>query len=282
MDYLWSFIPQEALDLPPMYLITGIVSFFVCQILCVVTHKLFSDEQLKMLPTEMDRTDLKSRSASTIHSVIVFFMILGVILYDFFLDNARMFNDPVHAHNSVVTLSMAIGVGYFFSDLILVVVYQLPPVFPMVLHHVFASAGFLSIIVFQKFEYIVCLLYIAEGANPWYNIWWLCNRKVVNNFSLYQLCGKMFVYSWIVCRLAMKPIVIFLMWKHWDEATSSRPLFCFIIIMTNVVFLTLLDYGYFVTGPFLGLLKGDVDASDSFGVFESKDGENEPLKKKQN
>jgi len=105
------------------------VSFCVCQLLYLVTVQFFRKDQLSHL-SQPDLIDLRSRTASTVHSIIVFFIILYVVVSDL-IGPQMMFKDPINAHRPETTFAMCIGLGYFISDFLLVMVLQLPPIIPM-------------------------------------------------------------------------------------------------------------------------------------------------------
>jgi len=273
-------------ELGPVNVGAVLVTFCVCQILYIITVYFFRKDQLAHL-SPLDLIDLRSRTASTVHSIIVFFIILYVVISDL-IGPQMMLKDPINAHRPETTFAMCIGLGYFISDFLLVMVLQLPPIIPMFFHHVFAIGAFVSIIVFKKFEFFVCLLYLAEGANPLYNIWWLCSRGVIKNKPLYQIVGRLFSISWIVCRLSLKPVVWYMLITNWPSIPpSTEPVMtmewlwdrkqawlewspcqsCLFSILANSIFLTFFDYCYFLIGPFIPLLLGNYDAPDSFGVF---------------
>jgi len=295
-----------------------VVTFVVCQFLYLFSNRFFSKNQISHL-SSVDLIDLQSRSASTVHSVIVFVIILYVVLSDAFGDQ-QMLKDPVNAHRPETTFAMCIGLGYFISDFLLVMILQLPPILPMFFHHVFAIGAFVSLILFKKLEFFVCLLYLAEGANPWYNLWWLCSRKIIKNNSLYLLAGKLFGWSWVFCRLALKPVVWYKLYQAWPPmpSFSTQATFlsnenltnnytemfwylketwigwspsesCLTFILINAIFLTFFDFAYFSIGPHIPLIMGVVDAPDSFGVFgdpktskEKKKKNNNQMKKSKN
>jgi len=163
------------------YYIIG--SFVVCQIMYVAFDFLLT----KYSPVytglaQVDKKEWLSRTASTLHSATVFPMCLYVVAYD-----EEFYNNPVKGSNVLCQISMAIGVGYFFSDLLLILRYWIPPLVPIILHHGFAGWGFLLCIgSMGTNRWWPTFLLLTEAVTPFNNMHWMLGKSNLSHTSIFQ------------------------------------------------------------------------------------------------
>jgi len=249
----------------PFYYFTIFTSFIVCQLAFGFAGYLLKKHKDVQNLSLLDQIDLFSRVPGMIHCLIVFFICAYVHWFDYFGEKT-LFNNPVFGVNHTLMFSLAIGVGYFLSDLIIIVRYNIPPTLPLVCHHLFAGWGFMVILVSRNYLWFASYLYLTEGANPWYNLWWVATKlEHVFDKRTSRFIALSFVYSWIVFRLFPNAYIFHHFFYHFEQVYSVETE-VFLVLVLNMVFLFGFNYYYFMTGPFFGILAGEY-MQNSFGVF---------------
>jgi len=250
-------------QLDPIHALTIAASFIVCQIsFAVAGQRLQKSKEVNALSLH-DRIDLFSRFPSTVHAIMVFLICAYVLVLDYIGDK-RMFHNPVFASNDLLAFALSIGIGYFLSDLLIILVYQIPPMLPLICHHIFASWGFTVILLSHNYMWFATYLYLTEGANPWYNLWWFTTKFNLFDRNVNKLFALTFAYSWVVFRLFPCAYIFFHFYHHFEQVYSVE-LEVFIVLVLNMVFLFCFNYYFFFFGPFFSIFAGE-SKDDSFGI----------------
>jgi len=230
-------------------------SFVICQILYSLSDWFWSKKSYyKALPF-LEQIEWQSRIASTVHSLFVF----PIVVYVLLTDNAYNSN-PANGRNDWSDFAMCLSIGYFLSDFLLVIRNKLPPMLPIILHHIFAGWGFLIAIGTEGAgRWFGTYLLLTEATAPWNNTHWALVRSGMADHSLTKFIGYLFATTWFVFRILIKPVVIYQYYNFWDEIMAAG-IHIVLILTINIVFLILLNTVYFFTGPFYELVFGSAKA----------------------
>jgi len=251
-------IAQAALDFArtPFYIDSKmwtviLVSFLSCQLLYRITHWISMRyfEGYRSL-TFLDKIEWQTRVASTVHGLIVF----PICFYTILVDN-ELSQNPVWGNSNPIRMCLPIGAGYFASDSVIVMTYQIPPVIPIMLHHVFAGYGFLLVISdFGHAIWFATLLLCTEATAPWNNFHWKLTKSKLEHSLAAKIIGFLFATTWFVFRILLNPYLYWKMWYHWQDLLQL-PLYLRITLFVNVGFLSLLNNYWFIKGPFKDLAR---------------------------
>jgi len=194
----------------------------------------------------MDKVEFQSRVASTVHAVIVFPIVAYVVLTD-----TEYNNNPVFGRNEWSDIAMCFSIGYFLSDSVLVLKYWIPPVVPIMCHHIFAGWGFLLAIgAHGSGRWFGCYLLLTEATAIWNNgRWSLIKIGYDERTTITQIFGYMFTLNWIVFRLLINPFLLYKIYNYWSDIIKSGP-FIYTLLGLNIIFLILLNTTFFFVGPF--------------------------------
>jgi len=233
------------------------VSFLVSQFTYYLTHN-YSIKRTwyKSLPL-VEQIEHQSRIVSTLHAALVFPIVFWVILTD-----NEYHNDPINGRNAWSDISMAMGVGYFLSDFILVVKYQIPPVWPIVFHHVFAGFGFLIAIgQLGGARWFGCYLLLTEATTPFNNTHWALHKCGMQTSKITKIVGYIFTINWVVFRLSINPFLLYRIYHLWNDLLLMD-IYLVVILFANVVFLVLMNSVFFFIGPFYEIIFGETPKED--------------------
>jgi len=254
MEWLWTL----AIDFvnTPFYVdsrIWGYIcsSFLLCQLIYAFTDSYFSQKKWYQQLPLVERKEWESRTASTLHAVIVFVLCFYVMITD-----NTFWNDPVFGSNDLCVFSMAIGVGYFLSDTILILKYDIPPLVPILLHHGFAGWGFLFCVGIKgQARWFPSFLLLTEATTPFNNTYWMLQRCGMKDSKLCQVMGKIFAIFWLIFRVLINPIVLYRLYQFRDHLLATH-IYVQLMLGLNIAFLLLLNNIYFIIGPFYGIMFG--------------------------
>jgi len=230
-------------------------SFLVCRIVFWISHWYLKTTKHYPKLALVDRIEWQTRVVSSMHSCIVFPICLWVVLTD-----NELAANPLFGRSWPVYYCFSIGIGYFGSDFIQVVYYGIPPVVPLVCHHVFASWGFfVAMSNIGGGAWFGAALLLTEAANPFSNVWWMLEKAGRKDTRAYAIIGYCFALSWLVFRVLINPYIIWKLYMFWDDAMAMSPYLKFLLAL-NMTFLIAMNNVYFVTGPFFGILFGSNNA----------------------
>jgi len=263
MDFL-NPILFAPFNLTPQMQVAVACSFIFSQLVYLFTDSYWSKRSCYKVLPDIEKIEWQTRIMSTIHALIIFPVVAYVLLTD-----AEYNRDPIHGRNTLSDFGMCLSAGYFMADLSLVVRYRIPPVTPIVCHHVFAGWGFLlAISNLGAVRWFGTYLLLTEATSPFNNLHWHLVKSNMGHLHLTRVIGYMFTATWIIFRLAVNPLLLYRIYFFWD-GLMSIPGSISISLMINIVFLILLNTIYFITGPFYELVFGSPLVSKNIKVARS-------------
>jgi len=227
-------------------------SFILCQIIYLVVDwysKRYSRSYSSL--NKREQAEWQTRVASTFHSLTVWSISCYVILTDH-----EMANQPVFTKNPLSGIAFCISIGYFASDFLKIIRYRIPPVLPIICHHLFAGWGFLICVsTIGEAHWFGTFLLLTEATNPFNNTYWFLEKLGRKNTVFYQLIGYCFVFSWFIFRILVNPVVVWKAYLFWDHLMELSFYLKFLLAL-NIGFLMLMNNVYFITGPFYEIIFG--------------------------
>jgi hypothetical protein len=195
-----------------------------------------------------DQGEWVTRVSSTINAFVTGFLCLYALCTDDVL-----WLDGVYYRARPTMYAIAIAAAYFFVDFGFIMYYRIPPLPPIVAHHVLAGWGFVGGLgPIGRFPLFGSLLLLTEFTTPFNNFDWFLDKANMRDTFLYRLNFHVFTALWITFRLANWWVIGYqFFFVHWDGFLGSNGYMQFVLCI-NFVFLFLLNHVYFVvSGPFL-------------------------------
>mmetsp|Transcript_18748 Transcript_18748/g.26232 ORF Transcript_18748/g.26232 Transcript_18748/m.26232 type:complete len:274 (+) Transcript_18748:66-887(+) len=250
---------QTPLGVPAHWWAVILTSFAICQVTYPVSHWLSIKyvKSYKGLP-DVEKKEWQSRVASTMHAAFVFPFALYISLTDL-----ELRKNPVHGQNPVSEFIYCVAVGYFASDFVLIVKYNIPPLIPIILHHVFGGWGFLtSVTPFKAATWYSTYLLLTEASTPFNNTYWMLERCGMKDKPIGRFFGLGFAATWAVFRVGINPYLFYQTWAHFDELRGMSA-YLQLLFLLNFVFLVGLNTYWFIAGPFYGIVFGEKKAANA-------------------
>ncbi|XAR60850.1 hypothetical protein NMG60_11034375 [Bertholletia excelsa] len=174
---------------------------------------------------DVQRLEWNNRGFSTFHAVVVTVASLYLfLLSDLFDENSHI--EPVISRRSTFSDTiLAISIGYFLSDLALLL-WNFPVLggLEYVLHHGLSMLSiFLSLISGQGQVYILMVLF-TESTTPFVNLRWHLDIAGQKNSYAYILNGVALFLGWLVARILLFIFFFYHMFTHFSQVKTVFPL----------------------------------------------------------
>lgn len=166
----------------------------------------------------MDKVEWKNRGFSTFHAIIVSSASLYLLLFsDLFKEDSH--DQLVVNRTSIVSETiLGVSIGYFLSDLAMIV-WHFPALggWEYVLHHGLSMFSiFLSIVSGQGQIYILMVLF-SESTTPFVNLRWYLDIYGQKSSNLY-ICNGIFLFlGWLFARILLFIFFFTHMLIHFDQ-----------------------------------------------------------------
>lgn len=220
---------------------TRLASVFSGIVMCIIVYKLTGILSLLCFKSysklsKAEKVEWNNRGFSTFHAVIV----ASVSFY--LVRLSGLFNEDyqdeliVHRNSDVSNFLLGISVGYFLSDLAMILWY-----FPAlggleyVLHHGLSMYSiFLSLLSGQGQIYILMVLF-SESTTPFVNLRWYLDVAGQKSSKLYVLNGVLLFLGWLVARILLFIFFFTHMFIHFDQVTKIFPLGFYSLLLVSPV-----------------------------------------------
>ncbi|XWS44419.1 hypothetical protein CRYUN_Cryun15aG0043600 [Craigia yunnanensis] len=190
-----SFIPHTSV-------ICGICA---CKMIYDLTQ-LFSIVYFKSYPSlsEVQRTEWSNRSISTIHAIFI----TGMSLYFVFWSD--LYTDHQYAglitfrSSALSTFSLGVSVGYFLTDLGMIIWFY-PSLGGMeyLLHHLLSVAAVAYSMLTGEGQLYTFMVLISETTTPSINLRWYLDTAGMKRSRVYLINGVVIFVAWLVGEISL-------------------------------------------------------------------------------
>ncbi|KAL7201275.1 hypothetical protein ACSBR1_033057 [Camellia fascicularis] len=201
----------------------GIVMSKIVYELTGVVSLLFFKGYAKL--NDAEKLEWNNRGFSTFHALVVavasVYLLLFSDLFDENYDNKLI----VHRSSTLSDTILGISIGYFLSDLAMIL-WNYPALGGMVyvLHHGLSMFSiFLSLVHGQGQFYILMVLF-TESTTPFVNLRWYLDVAGQKNSKLYVCNGVALFFGWLVARILLFIFCFYHLLTHFDQVKQMMPL----------------------------------------------------------
>jgi hypothetical protein len=168
--------------------------------------------------SEDEKIIWNSRIISTCHSLAAFTLAVYCTFFDTTLQT-----DKLYAVSELSNFIAIVCGGYFIWDLAVCVLYVKVTGWAFLLHAIYCSIVYVSILFKRHFHYFAIAFLLYEGSTPLLNLYVIMNmqnsKKQRNLFflKLHTLLGIAFFFVYVLLRLVFGN---WLLWQFWREAAE--------------------------------------------------------------
>ncbi|XP_077869132.1 TLC domain-containing protein 4-B-like [Saccoglossus kowalevskii] len=169
--------------------------------------------------SEVQLVDWNTRAASTLHSVLVSYMCVYVLLYD---EDSK--ENPVWCKCRLAKITCAITTGYILADtLVMLRHFPLSESVFYILHHLCAIYAYTYTLLYGTLPYFANFRLLAEVSTPFVNLRWILDVTGYSKGSLFVIInGLMMCFSFFMVRIAVMPLYYYMMYMVWGTSEFYR------------------------------------------------------------
>lgn len=228
-----------------------VCGIFMCKMAYDLTQ-LVSSVNVKCYPslTKIQRTEWNNRGMSSTHAIFITVLSLYLVFFsDVFSDRL---NEPVTLRSSnISTFILGVSVGYFISDLaILVWLYPSMGGLEFVIHHSLSLCAVAYSMLTGEGQLYTYMVLISESTTPEINIRWFLDTAGMKKSTAYLVNGILLFFAWLVARILLFVYLFHHIYQHYDEVQLMH-VFGYILVFAVPAALFIMNMMWF-----LKILKG--------------------------
>jgi len=198
----------------------------------------------------IQQIEWQTRVVSTVHAGVAF----SICFYIWLTSDHSNF-DMISGKTSLSHFCFVFGIGYFLSDFTVVLGNRLEPMVPILLHHLFASWAFFTCVSEHgQGAYLGTIFLLTEATNPWNNAHWMLQKSGRDKSTFFRIVELGYTISWVVFRMAVTPYLCWKIYFNWTLLTSHMSFYHLFILFLNLIFLSIFNTAWFITGPFYDIV----------------------------
>ncbi|KAF5190426.1 Transmembrane protein 56-b [Thalictrum thalictroides] len=168
--------------------------------------------------TKIQRIEWNNRCISTVHA----FFISAMSLYFVFF--SELYSDNRHAglvpfrSSSVSTFTLGISVGYFLTDIGMILWFY-PSLGGMeyVLHHLLSIVSVAYSMLSGEGQLYTYMVLISETTTPGINLRWYLDTAGLKRSNAYLINGVVIFLSWLVARVLLFGYLFYHVYLHYSQ-----------------------------------------------------------------
>ncbi|XP_057733891.1 uncharacterized protein LOC130948937 isoform X2 [Arachis stenosperma] len=202
-----------------------LASVFTGIIFCVIVYRLMDIMSSLLFMrygklSDKQKIEWNNRGFSTVHaifaSVVSFYLLMRS---DLFSDDSRE-ELIVHRSSTFSNSVLGISVGYFLTDLAMILWYY-PALGGMeyILHHGLSLFSIIQALLSGQAQIYILMVLFTESTTPFVNLRWHLDVAGLKSSKLYIWNGVALFFGWLIARIILFIFFFLHMYNHFDEAS---------------------------------------------------------------
>ncbi|XP_057733799.1 uncharacterized protein LOC130948937 isoform X1 [Arachis stenosperma] len=207
-----------------------LASVFTGIIFCVIVYRLMDIMSSLLFMrygklSDKQKIEWNNRGFSTVHaifaSVVSFYLLMRS---DLFSDDSRE-ELIVHRSSTFSNSVLGISVGYFLTDLAMILWYY-PALGGMeyILHHGLSLFSIIQALLSGQAQIYILMVLFTESTTPFVNLRWHLDVAGLKSSKLYIWNGVALFFGWLIARIILFIFFFLHMYNHFDEVKQIFPL----------------------------------------------------------
>ncbi|XP_015949395.1 uncharacterized protein LOC107474271 isoform X2 [Arachis duranensis] len=175
--------------------------------------------------SDKQKIEWNNRGFSTVHaifaSVVSFYLLMRS---DLFSDDSRE-ELIVHRSSTFSNSVLGISVGYFLTDLAMILWYY-PALggIEYILHHGLSLFSIIQALLSGQAQIYILMVLFTESTTPFVNLRWHLDVAGLKSSKLYIWNGVALFFGWLIARIILFIFFFLHMYNHFDEVKQIFPL----------------------------------------------------------
>ncbi|XVF27216.1 hypothetical protein REPUB_Repub14bG0088000 [Reevesia pubescens] len=198
-----------------------------CKVACDLTQ-LISSFYIKTYPglTKIQRVEWNNRGISTIHAIFVSALSLYFVFWSDLFSDQQLAGLIVFRSSSLSTFGLGVSVGYFLSDLAMILwLYPSLGGIEYVIHHSLSGIAVAYSMFTGEAQLYTYMVLISEVTTPEINMRWYLDTAGMKRSSAYLINGVVIFFAWLIARVLLFGYMFYHVYLHYMQycPTNSLP-----------------------------------------------------------
>lgn len=187
--------------------------------------QLISNLYIKTYPglTKIERVEWNNRGISTIHAIFVSMLSLYFVFWsDLFSDQHRA-SLLVFRSSPLSTFGLGVSVGYFLSDLAMILwLYPSLGGMEYVIHHSLSGIAVAYSMLTGEAQLYTYMVLISEVTTPEINMRWYLDTAGMKRSSAYLINGVVIFFAWLIARVLLFGYMFYHVYLHYTQVIKMH------------------------------------------------------------
>ncbi|KAI5670979.1 hypothetical protein M9H77_11343 [Catharanthus roseus] len=177
-----------------------------------------------------------NRTISTFHAIFIATLSLYFVFWSDLFSDDQLAGLITHRHSTLSTFSLGVSVGYFFSDLGMIIwFYPSLGGLEYVVHHLLSMVSVMYAILTGEGQLYTFMVLISEMTTPSVNLRWYLDAVGMKKSRAYLINGFAMLLTWLVARIVLFMYFFYHISTHYNQVMQIRAFGRFLIIVVPSV-----------------------------------------------
>ncbi|XP_047249656.1 TLC domain-containing protein 4-B [Capsicum annuum] len=187
--------------------------------------------------SKSQQVEWNNRSISTVHAILVTTMSLYLAFWSDLLSDNQLSGLVIMRSSTVSTFVLGVSMGYFFTDLTMIL-WFCPSLggLEYLVHHLLSMVAVTYAMFTGEGQLYVFMVLVSEATTPGINLRWYLDVAGMKKSKAYLVNGFLMVFAWLVARILLFIYLFYHVYINYDQV---KHLPSFAIFLSSVVSLVL-------------------------------------------
>ncbi|XVE88486.1 hypothetical protein DITRI_Ditri19aG0073200 [Diplodiscus trichospermus] len=168
--------------------------------------------------TKIQRVEWNNRGISTIHAIFVSALSLYFVFWSDLFSDQHLAGLVVFRSSPLSTFGLGVSVGYFLSDLGMILwLYPSLGGIEYVIHHSFSGIAVAYTMFTGESQLYTYMLLISELTTPEINLRWYLDTAGMKKSNAYLINGVVIFFAWLIARILLFGYMFYHVYLHYEQ-----------------------------------------------------------------
>ncbi|KAM0051083.1 putative TRAM/LAG1/CLN8 domain-containing protein [Helianthus debilis subsp. tardiflorus] len=164
------------------------------------------------------KLEWKNRGFSTFHALFAAIGSVYLLVFTNLFDEQAKEELIVNRSSAASDTLLGMSIGYFFSDLAMIIwTYPTLGGVEYLLHHGLSLFAIIQSLISGQVQFYILMVLFTEITTPFVNLRWYLDVAGMKNSTLYLLNGIAMFIGWLVARVILFVYFFYHMFTHFDQ-----------------------------------------------------------------
>lgn len=168
--------------------------------------------------SKIQQIEWNNRAISTVHAIFITVISLYLVLWSDLYSDHRMAGNITSRSSSLSTYVLGVSVGYFITDLGMILwLYPLLGGKEYVVHHLASITAVVYAMLTREGQLYTYMVLMSEMTTPAINLRWYLDALGMKKSKTYLINGTVIFFVWLVARILLFAYLFYHVYLHYDE-----------------------------------------------------------------